>query len=255
VTANSWISPVLRNLTRFFIPFAFAGLIFSGLQLWLRFTDDLEGTSQTIRALEIELAKLRTIASFLKPSPGLEVVLYVVLVLLFVSPFFATQRWALSLFSRYLRIVTVAYVWLTLLTSLTFFGSLVAGPDGELAQRIATIERHIDRIDQRYAEIIAEVQERLRSTVLPATVESFEDKKKKDDNDWPHIIAISYLLSQTFADLSRRYPSLFDGPPPDSQPPSPSTPPAVQTGRPQVLWHYHCPIRQKVFTQNRLRLF
>jgi hypothetical protein len=77
---------ILRNLNRFLLPFATAGVVFSGLQIWLSLTDDLESTSRTIRELETELARLRAVATFLKPSPALEFSIYLALLFLFVAP-------------------------------------------------------------------------------------------------------------------------------------------------------------------------
>ncbi|MCA1438031.1 hypothetical protein I6F33_34520 [Bradyrhizobium sp. BRP20] len=219
---------VLRNLNRFFLPFAIAGIIFSGLQIWLSLTDDLEGASRTIRELETELARLRTVATFLKPSPALEFSIYLALIFLFVAPFWASHRTVISVFSGYLRSVSFAYVWLTLLTSLTFFGGIVAGPDGLLAQRIATIEHHIERIDERYAKALLETKAVLLAELMPRLVKTYETKKKDDDDQqWPHIVLLADKLRKALGNLPGQYPSLLDGPhgPPNGPTPSPVRPP------------------------------
>lgn len=201
-TEGSLWRAVLRNLNRFFLPFATAGLVFSGLQIWLSMSDDLEGASQTIRALETELARLRTVASFLKPSPALEFSIYLAILFLFVAPLWTSHRAVIKIFSGYLRLVTLAYVWLTLLTSLTFFGGLVARPDGVLFQRIATIEHHIDRIDQRFAKVLLETRSRFVAEILPRLVKAYEVKKKDDhDEQWPHIVVLADQLRKALAEL------------------------------------------------------
>jgi hypothetical protein len=124
--------------------------------------------------------------------------------------------------------VGFAYVWLTLLTSLTFFGGVVAGPDGLLAQRMATIEHHIERIDERYAKALLETKTRLLAELMPRLVKTYEARKKDDDDQqWRHIVLLADRIRKALGDLPGQYPSLLDGP--DGPPPSgpaPSPPPS-----------------------------
>lgn len=213
----SWSGRALLNLRRFLIPFAVTGVVFSGLQIWLALSDDFEATSRTIKDLETELARLRIVVTFLKPAPWLEAAIYLALLILLAWPAAVSSRRVTASLGRYLRYVSTGYVWLSLLTSLTFFGGLAASEGAPLSQRIATLDRHVDRIEQRYAKILETAplafgSEWLRNFALPAD--------GSDDDEWSKVIAFATELSRHIQSLPPANPGLFD-PPPDGAPPSP----------------------------------
>jgi hypothetical protein len=226
INTSPWISRGLLALKQFLVPFAVSGVVFSALQIWLAFSDDFEGTSRTIREIEIELARLRTVVDFLKPAPPVEVAIFIILLVLLAAPAAISIHRVSSTFNRYLRLISMAYVWLSLLTSLTFFGAITASDSHLLAQRIATLERHVQRIEKRYAKNVD-------TAALTLGAEWFQDFVLWSDEDsehWWMVIAFANDLDQYTASMPGSYPGLFgeyDGggpptPPPGTDPTSPA---------------------------------
>ena len=182
--------------------FFVAGVIFSAIQLLLAFSNIFEATSRTISAIDVQLAKYKTITAFLTIRRGPESLLAIIFVVLLLVPFaIASDVTVVARAHRFPHFMK-GYVIVTLVTSLMLFSAMTARQT--LAPRVAVLERHVQRIEDDYGKVLEEAGRRMDRELTSVAIEML-----KHDDQWLQIHSIWFDLVKDLDHLPHAYPDLF----------------------------------------------
>jgi hypothetical protein len=183
--------------------FAFAGVLCSTLHLAVLLSNDYEATRRTLGQIEPRLRLYRGLARLFTLTGPQSVAVYAAIAALLVSAVVSSSSSIRRSFRSYLPAWMGAYAFGAWFFCLALFGSMtVAG--ATFQERLALLEGHAKRIEQRYIDLLARASERL-DLGLTATVLS----ALNEDQQWRAIDAIWRGATQDMKQLRLAYPSLY----------------------------------------------
>jgi hypothetical protein len=178
-----------------------AGLIFSIMQMTFALADHHQASSRTIGQLQTELGRYRAVGEFLALKRIHELLLWALFLALVLWPFTQSTR-PLSIVRTHPSFATTGYVLVTLVTCLMLLGSMTAR--NAFAPHVAALEQQVERIEERYGEVLEQASRRLDRGLTLAAVDAL-----KQDEQWTMIRGIWLDLSQKLDELPKAFPDLF----------------------------------------------
>jgi len=194
---------------------AVTGIVCSALQLMVLLSNDYAASSVMLKSILSRLRVYRALVRVFSPGEWRRLLLFAVLMTLvlyglIVSALSARQRRPISS----LRIIDRARTPVAWLASIGLFGSFLAA--GVLQPRLAMLEAHAARIEQRYAAVVASASARLDAVLTAEILRTLDEQGAR------RVQEIWRRVSADARQLAAEYPNLYR--PPDSRAPAPGFP-------------------------------